>query len=72
MDVVEAWQEFGAEYATVRLNANLLDYTIDEHSGAVLSGSKMDPVKFEEHWTFVRPLSDGSRWKISAIENEKR
>lgn len=72
-ELMEGWQELGKEYATLRLNANLLDYTVDEKSGEVVSGSKTEPVKFEEYWTFVRDLNSGSaeerRWRLTAIEN---
>jgi predicted lipid-binding transport protein (Tim44 family) len=30
----------------------MLDFTVDEASGAVASGSKTEPVKFEEFWTY--------------------
>ncbi|MDP3182154.1 MAG: Tim44 domain-containing protein [Desulfobaccales bacterium] len=66
VDVTEAWQESGADFITVRVYANLLDYTVDETSGAVLSGSKTDPVKFEEYWTFTRPVGNNP-WQLSAI-----
>ncbi len=66
VDVVEAWQESGRDYITVRFYANLLDYTVDEATGQVLSGSRTEPVKFEEYWTFTRPVGDNP-WKLSAI-----
>jgi len=47
--------------------ANLLDYTIDEATGTVLSGSKTEPVKFEEYWTFTR-LVGNNPWQLSAIQ----
>jgi predicted lipid-binding transport protein (Tim44 family) len=67
VDLTEAWQESGRDYITVRVYANLLDYNVDEKSGAVLSGSKSDPVKFEEYWTFTRPVGDNP-WQLSAIQ----
>jgi predicted lipid-binding transport protein (Tim44 family) len=66
VDVVEAWQESGRDYITVRFYANLLDYTVDETTGQVASGSKTEPVKFEEYWTFTRPVGNNP-WKLSAI-----
>jgi predicted lipid-binding transport protein (Tim44 family) len=66
VDIVEAWQESGKDFVTVRFNANLLDYTIDETTGQVMSGSKADPVKFEEYWTFTRPVGNHP-WQLSAI-----
>jgi predicted lipid-binding transport protein (Tim44 family) len=65
VDIVEAWQESGQDYIKTLIYANLLDYTTDE-AGAVLSGSKSDPVKFEEYWTFTRPVGNNP-WKLSAI-----
>jgi len=65
-DVTEAWQEGGNDFITVKFYANLLDYTIDDVTGQVVEGSKTDPVKFEEYWTFTRPVG-GSAWQLSAI-----
>jgi predicted lipid-binding transport protein (Tim44 family) len=67
VDLVEAWQESGSDYITVRFLASILDYTVDEATGQVISGSKVDPVKFEEYWTFTRPVGNHP-WKLSAIQ----
>jgi predicted lipid-binding transport protein (Tim44 family) len=69
VEPVEAWQESGQDYITALIYANLLDYTTDDTSGAVVSGSKTEPVKFEEYWTFTRPVGNNP-WKLSAI-NQK-
>ena len=66
VEITEAWQESGQEYATVLFQANLLDYTADA-TGKVLSGSDAVPVKFEEFWTFTRPVGPGA-WRLSAIQ----
>ena len=66
VDIVEAWQESGRDYITVRFYANLLDYTVDEATGKVVLGSKTEPVKFEEYWTFTRPVGNHP-WQLSAI-----
>lgn len=65
-EITEAWQESGRDFVTVRFFANLLDYTSDEKTGDVLSGSVTEPVKFEEYWTFTRALGNNP-WKLSAI-----
>lgn len=65
VDITEVWQEQGNDYITVKFYANLLDYTTDE-SGNVLEGSKTDPVKFEEYWTFTRSVG-ANKWRLSAI-----
>jgi len=68
VEVVEAWQESGQDFINTLIYANLLDYTTDE-AGTVLSGSKSDPVKFEEYWTFTRPVGNNP-WKLSAIDQK--
>ena len=69
VEPVEAWQESGQDYITALIYANLLDYTTDDTSGAVVSGSKTEPVKFEEYWTFTRPVGNNP-WRLSGI-NQK-
>ena len=66
IEITEAWQESGQDFLTVLYTANLLDYTTDDSTGEVVEGSKTEPVKFEEFWTFTRPLGNNP-WKISAI-----
>jgi predicted lipid-binding transport protein (Tim44 family) len=70
VDITEAWQEEGKDFLTVLFYANLLDYTVDKSSGAVLAGSKTEPVKFKEYWTFARPVGGRSPWQLSAIQQE--
>ncbi|MDD5642921.1 MAG: Tim44 domain-containing protein [Syntrophales bacterium] len=67
VDITEAWQESGQDYITVRVYANLLDYNVDDKSGEVVSGSKTEPVKFEEYWTFTRPVGNNP-WQLSSIQ----
>ena len=69
VDIVEAWQETGQDFITTLIYANLLDYTTDDASGQVVSGSKTDPVKFEEYWTFTRPVGNNP-WRLSAIDQK--
>jgi predicted lipid-binding transport protein (Tim44 family) len=66
VDVTEAWQESGQDFITVLLRANLLDYTTDDATGEVIEGSKIDPIKFEEYWTFTRTIGNNP-WQLSAI-----
>jgi predicted lipid-binding transport protein (Tim44 family) len=65
-EIVEAWQETGQDFIRVLFTANLLDYTAEESTGTVIAGSKTEPVKFEECWTFTRPVGNNA-WKLSAI-----
>jgi predicted lipid-binding transport protein (Tim44 family) len=66
-EVVEAWQEAGRNYATVRIEASLLDYTTDEKTGQVVEGSQTEPVTVEEHWTLTRAVWVKA-WRLSAIQ----
>ncbi|WP_054693205.1 Tim44 domain-containing protein [Geotalea toluenoxydans] len=69
VEIAEVWQESGQDFITAQIYANLLDYTTDDATGAVVSGSKTEPVKFEEYWTFTRPVGN-NQWRLSAI-NQK-
>lgn len=66
VDIAEVWQESGQDFITASIYANLLDYTTDDTTGAVISGSKTEPVKFEEYWTFTRPVGN-NQWLLSGI-----
>jgi predicted lipid-binding transport protein (Tim44 family) len=67
VDLVQAGVEEGEMFVTVRFTANLLDYTVDEHSGEIVGGDRENPVKFDENWTFARPNA-ASAWKLEGIE----
>lgn len=69
VEISEVWQEAGQDYITAMIYANLLDYTTDDATAQVVEGSKTDPVKFEEYWTFTRPVGNNP-WQLSAI-NQK-
>jgi predicted lipid-binding transport protein (Tim44 family) len=65
--ISEAWTENGEDFITVRLHANLLDYTADAKTGAVVSGSDSEPIEFGEYWTFSRPVGPNA-WKLTAVQ----
>jgi predicted lipid-binding transport protein (Tim44 family) len=69
VEISEAWQESGKDFITAMIYANLLDYTTDDTTGAVLAGSKTEPIKFEEFWTFMRPVGNNP-WQLSAIHQK--
>ena len=69
VEITEAWQEAGEDYITTLIYANLLDYTTDDSTGAVVAGSKTEPIKFEEYWTFTRPVGNNP-WRLSAISQK--
>lgn len=69
VEITEAWQESGQDFITVKFYANLLDYTLDETSGEVVAGSRTEPVKFVEFWTFTRTAGNNP-WRLSAVNQE--
>lgn len=66
-EVTEAWQESGQDYVTVLIAAAMLDYTVDDTTGAVVEGSRTEPQEIEDFWTFTRPVGNHP-WKLSAIQ----
>jgi len=66
-EITETWTEQGQDYITVRFEANLLDYTVDEKNGMVVTGNKSEPVEFAEYWTFARPVGPNP-WRLTAIQ----
>jgi len=66
-EITEAWQESGRDYVTVYLAGSLLDYTVDDATGNVVSGSSTQRENLEEFWTFSRPVGPNP-WRLSAIQ----
>jgi len=64
--VSEAWQESGQDWVTVCFTVSLVDYVVDDTSGAVVEGST-SPESIEEYWTFTRPVGPKA-WRLSAIQ----
>jgi predicted lipid-binding transport protein (Tim44 family) len=69
VDIVDAVQDQGEEYVTVKFVASLLDYTVDEATNQVVAGSDKDPVKFLEYWTFNRKVGERN-WALAGITQE--
>jgi predicted lipid-binding transport protein (Tim44 family) len=66
-EITEAWQESGRDYVTVYFAGSLLDYTVDDTTGAVVAGSATQRESLEEFWTFTRPVGPNP-WRLSAIQ----
>jgi len=66
-EITEVWTESGEDFITVRIHANLLDFTVDEKSGKVVNGNDSEPIEFEEFWTFSRPVGPNG-WKLTAVQ----
>jgi predicted lipid-binding transport protein (Tim44 family) len=67
IEIVDAGMEGQEAYIKVLFTANLLDYTVEESSGKTVKGDSTNPVKFEEYWTFARPVNSTS-WKLEGIQ----
>lgn len=65
-DVLDSWQEGDQQLSSVRFTANLLDYTVDDKSQQLISGSDTVPVKFEEDWTFAKHRDQS--WQLVGIQ----
>ncbi|HHB77109.1 MAG TPA: Tim44 domain-containing protein [Desulfobulbus sp.] len=66
VEIVDAGNDGENDFVTVLFMANLLDYTVEEKSGKVISGSMTEPVKFAERWTWARPAGTED-WKLEGI-----
>ena len=69
IEIADAGQEGQEVYIKVLFTANLLDYVVEEASGNVVKGDPSQPVKFEEYWTFARPVAS-KLWKLEGIQEK--
>lgn len=67
VELVDAGTDASEDFVTLLTTANLLDYTIDERSNEIVSGSMTEPVKFAEKWTWARPVGT-LNWKLEGVE----
>lgn len=67
VEIVDAGKENQEDFVTVLFTANLLDYTVDEHSNNLVAGSMTEPVKFAEEWTWARPVGT-ENWRLEGIK----
>ncbi len=67
VEIVQAGSDGREDFVTVRFSANLLDYTVDDKTGDLISGSMTVPVKFLEEWTWARPTGT-LNWKLEGIK----
>jgi len=65
VEIGEAWQEDGREFFQARLTVTLLDYVVNEATGELVSGSRTEPARFTEDWTFARDRA--GLWRLAAI-----
>ena len=66
-EVTEAWQDGDRDYVTAYIAGSMLDYTVDEATGALVGGSAATPRPIEQFLTFTRPAGLNF-WMLSAIQ----
>lgn len=71
VDICDAGSSGSEDFVTVLFTANLLDYTVNDTTGEVVEGSKTEPVKFAEKWTWARPAGTDD-WKLEGIQPEEK
>jgi predicted lipid-binding transport protein (Tim44 family) len=64
--IAQAGSDGHEDFVTVLFTANLLDYTVDERNGELVSGSATMPVKFREEWTWARPTGT-QQWRLEGV-----
>ena len=67
VEITAAGSDNGEDFVTVLFTANLLDYIVDDKTGALIEGSMTEPVKFAEKWTWARPIRT-ENWKLEGVE----
>ncbi|HSO10067.1 MAG TPA: TIM44-like domain-containing protein [Desulfoprunum sp.] len=67
VEITAAGSDGREDFVTVLFLANLLDYTVDEKTNDVVTGSMTTPVKFEEEWTWARPTGT-QEWRLEGVK----
>lgn len=67
VELVDAGCTGSEDFVTVRFAANLLDYMVSDTTGELVEGSMTTPVKFNEDWTWARPVGTDN-WRLEGIK----
>lgn len=67
LEIVQAGSDGREDFVTVLFSASLLDYTVDDKSGELVDGSMTTPIKFNEEWTWARPVGSQD-WKLEGLK----
>lgn len=65
-EVTQAGSDGTEDFVTVLFTANLHDYTVNDTTGELISGSMTEPVKFQQEWTWARPTGT-QNWKLEGL-----
>lgn len=66
MELVDVASDAFYDSLTLRIFASMVDYTEEIASGRVTSGSKSQPHRFSEYWTFIRRIGSGQSGQPSS------
>jgi predicted lipid-binding transport protein (Tim44 family) len=64
LEIVHVEEEGDNKVVIVRLDASVIDYTVDSN-GNVVEGNKYNPVSFTEYWAFVGKTLN---WRLDDIK----
>lgn len=70
VEIVDAGSDGQEDFITVRFTASLLDYTVETATGKIIEGSDSSPIKFDERWTWARPVRT-ENWKLEGIHGDE-
>jgi predicted lipid-binding transport protein (Tim44 family) len=66
-EITEAWQERDRDYVTAYIGGSMIDYTVDDATDRLVTGSRAIPKDVEEFWTFTR-RAGLNFWMLSAVQ----
>ncbi len=70
VEIVDAGSDGHEDFVTVRFTASLLDYTVETATGRIIEGSDSSPIKFDERWTWARPVKT-ENWKLEGLHADE-
>jgi len=71
VEIVAAGSDGNEDFVSVLFTASLLDYTVDDKTGALVDGDMNTPVKFMEEWTWARPVGT-QNWRLEGIREPQQ
>lgn len=71
VEIVAAGSDGREDFVSVLFTASLLDYIVDDKTGELVDGSMTTPVKFQEEWTWARPVRT-EEWRLEGIREPQQ
>jgi len=69
VEITQAGSDGTEDFVTIQFTANLLDYTVNDQTGELISGNMTEPVKFQQEWTWARPTGT-QNWKLEGLKED--